>query len=48
MGESGRSRIDREVSGGVRVLIGFLMVHCFILFDGFGGRVIVEQYARRR
>lgn len=48
IGESGRSEIDREVSMGIRVLVGFLGDHCFILLEGFGGSVIVEQYARRR
>lgn len=48
IGESGRRRMDKEVIGGVKVLVGFLMDHCFILFDELGGRVIVEQYARRR
>lgn len=48
IGERGRSRVDREVSMGIRVLVGFLVDHCFILFEEFGGRVTVEQYARRR
>lgn len=48
IGESGRSEIDNDVSVGVRMLVGFLVDHSFILFDGLGGSVIVEQYARRR
>ena len=48
MGESGRSDKDRRVSVGVRVFTGFLIDHCFILFEELGGRVIVEQYVKRR
>lgn len=48
MGESGRSSKDGSVNTGIRLLIGFLVDHCFILFEELGGRVIVEQYARRR
>lgn len=48
IGESGRSEMDREVRIEIGVLVGFLVNHCFILFEGLGGSVIVEQYARRR
>lgn len=43
IGESGKSVMDKEVSAGVRVAVGFLEDHCFILLDEFGGSVIVEQ-----
>lgn len=48
IGVSGSSEMDSEVSVGISMLVGFLVDHCFILFDGLGGSVIVEQYARRR
>lgn len=48
MGASGSSETDNEVSVGIRVLVEVLAYHCFVLFDGLGGSVIVVQYARRR
>lgn len=48
MGVSGNSEVDSEVSMGIRALVGVLVDHCFILFEGLGGSVIVEQYAKRR
>lgn len=48
MGVSGSSEMDSDMSVGIRVLVKFLVDHCFILFEGLGGSVIVEQYARRR
>lgn len=48
MGERGRSRVDREVRMAICGVVGLWMCHCFMWFVGFGGRVIVEWYARRR
>lgn len=48
IGVSGSSEVDSEVSVGIKVLVRVLVDHCFILFEGLGGSVIVEQYAKRR
>lgn len=48
MGVSGNSQIDVEVRRAVSVWVFVFTCHCFMWFVQFGGKVIVEWYARRR